>query len=369
MEAAIIMLIESMVVRNFRGIRECSMDGFADVNVLIGRNGSGKSTILESIYLASAWVNSYDKLHDNNKIDYVISRRTGRGTWGSSRDVLWFLMDTIKDVEMKLTFTDKDELRFKLIHFDGGGRVWLTIPEEIMSTLSSREYDHYNYSSDYLLSRKSKTLKSARFRDEFVKVYADVIGFLEKVVLIDSRILADPKRVEDVIWSKILAKRLDRFIADMVREEFEADAEDITYMPIGGDTVLALKLFKTTVRVDDLGDGARSAILMASILLTLDNTAVLIEEPESHQHPGGLKAVMNFVLKVAKERRLQLFVSTHSVELLRILQKLCEDVGLRLRTFFLERNVEGVVDVKVLERIDVDTLLKLGLDPRFLDVV
>jgi len=345
------------------------MGDFADVNVLIGRNGSGKSTVLESIYLASAWVDSYDKLHNARKMDYVISRRTGRGSWISSRDVLWFLMDVTRDVKMKFTFTNNDKLEFKLIRFDGEGNVWLPIPGGLLSETALIEYDHYNYSDNKLLSIASRSLIGKNLRARFIELYADIIGFLEGIVFIDSNILADPKRVEDVTWSKILAKRLDKFITGMVREEFEADAEDITYMPIGGDKVLALKLSKTTVRVDDLGDGARSAILMASILLTLDNTAVLIEEPESHQHPGGLKAVMNFVLKVAKERKLQLFMSTHSVELLKILQKLCKDVGLRLKIFFLERNVEGFVDVRVLERIDINTLLKLGLDPRFLDVV
>ncbi|MHA1596808.1 MAG: AAA family ATPase [Candidatus Asgardarchaeia archaeon] len=140
-------------------------------------------------------------------------------------------------------------------------------------------------------------------------------------------------------------------------------------MPIGGTTVLALKLSKTTIRIDDLGDGARSAILMASILLTLDNTAVLMEEPENHQHPGGLRAIMNFVLKVAKDKKLQLFISTHNIELLSILHKLCKTMGLEFKTFFLERDDEGRVDVRTLKRLDVDTLLKLGLDPRFLDVI
>jgi len=363
------MFIESIAIRNFRGILECSISGFTDVNVLIGRNGSGKSTILESIYLASAGINPTDELHGKNKISYVISRRTDRGDWSRSRDVLWFLMDTVKDIDLKFIFTNKNKFGFKLIHFDDKGRVWLSIPKKILSEYPSWKYDYYSYSDNSLLSRKKKSFGFENLRSKFVRWYADTINFLEKVVLIDSRILANPKQVEDVAWSKILAKRLDRLITKMVREGFEADAEDITYMPIGGDKVLALKLSKTTVRVDDLGDGARNAILMASILLTLNNTAVLMEEPETHQHPGGLKTVMDFVLRAAKERKLQLFMSTHSVEFLKIIHKLCDDIGLGLKIFFLERDTDGFVDVRSMEHVDVDTLLKLGLDPRFLDVV
>jgi len=238
-----------------------------------------------------------------------------------------------------------------------------------MLKYSLKEYGYYNYSSNYFVSMRSRTFKPRPYREYFARVYTDVISFLEKVTLIDSNILANPESIENKTWPRILSKRLDKLIVDMIREEFETSAEDITYMPIGGTTALALKLSKTTIRVDDLGDGARSAILTASILLTLNNTAVLMEELENHQHPGGLRAVMNFVLKVAKDKKLQLFISTHSIELLNILYKLCKDAGLGFKTFFLERDGEGKVDVRALKRIDVNTLLKLGLDPRFLDVM
>jgi AAA15 family ATPase/GTPase len=41
-------MIESLRIRNLRGVRECSINGLTDVNVLIGRNGAGKSTVLEA---------------------------------------------------------------------------------------------------------------------------------------------------------------------------------------------------------------------------------------------------------------------------------------------------------------------------------
>ena len=43
-----------MAVSNMRGVKECSIGYLEDVNILIGRNGSGKSTILEATYAASS---------------------------------------------------------------------------------------------------------------------------------------------------------------------------------------------------------------------------------------------------------------------------------------------------------------------------
>jgi hypothetical protein len=50
-------MIRSIVVENLRGIKKCVIDDLRDVNIFIGRNGAGKSTILEAIYIASAFAN------------------------------------------------------------------------------------------------------------------------------------------------------------------------------------------------------------------------------------------------------------------------------------------------------------------------
>jgi hypothetical protein len=188
-------------------------------------------------------------------------------------------------------------------------------------------------------------------------------------MFIDSRLSVTD--VELKIWSRLLDKRLDKKIVELIKEEYEPQAEGIMFKPTReGGVVLALMLANTTVEVDALGDGARTAIMLASTLTLVSNTAILIEDPEVHQHPGGLAALMKFALKLAKDRSLQLFISTHSVELVNIVRRICEELGLGFRVFFMERDYSsGVVDVRVLESFDVDVLQKIGLDPRMLYVI
>lgn len=38
-------------IENYRGIRAAKLENFGDFNVIVGKNNTGKSTILESIYL------------------------------------------------------------------------------------------------------------------------------------------------------------------------------------------------------------------------------------------------------------------------------------------------------------------------------
>ncbi|MHC1637258.1 MAG: AAA family ATPase [Candidatus Nezhaarchaeales archaeon] len=316
-------MLKSITIRNLRGIKECIIKDLNEVNILIGKNGSGKSTILEAIYLASAWINPQDNLHGKLKFDYIISRRTGRGNWARSRDVIWFMMDTNEAIEINLFFDSQKSMEFKIFHDvnEPDQAIWLRIPKSLESKIPriSEGYEYCNLAHDIILNPKTHSRDAYHIKDFISPLFKDEINFLRGTTLIDSRALTQPEVIEKTIWPKLLAKRLDKLIINIIREGFEPSSEDLTYMPIAGAFTLALKLSRTTVRVDDLGNGTRAAILLASILSTTGNTIMLIEDPENHQHPKGLATIMRFTLKMAKERELQLLMTTHNIELIDML--------------------------------------------------
>ena len=70
-------MLTSLFIRNFRGIKEGKLDNIGEVNILLGPNNSGKSTILESIYLASSALSTYDIL-GRDRGEYLSKRRVSR---------------------------------------------------------------------------------------------------------------------------------------------------------------------------------------------------------------------------------------------------------------------------------------------------
>ena len=45
------MKLQNITINNFRGIENLSLDDFGNINLLIGKNNVGKTSILESIFL------------------------------------------------------------------------------------------------------------------------------------------------------------------------------------------------------------------------------------------------------------------------------------------------------------------------------
>lgn len=150
----------------------------------------------------------------------------------------------------------------------------------------------------------------------------------------------------------------------MVREEFEPSAEGLTYPPLGGDTVLALQTPTTAVRVDDLGDGVRSAILLALLVLGLQPSILLLEEPETHMHPAGLRSLTSFLTRLAGERGFQVIASTHSPDFIHIATKLAGEHRVGLKVLFIERTEDGTLESRTFTPEDLDAPQKLGVDVR-----
>jgi len=99
------------------------------------------------------------------------------------------------------------------------------------------------------------------------------------------------------------------------------------------------------------------------------STALLIEEPENCQHPSGLAKTLDMLLTLVKRNDIQLFITTHSLEFLRILREESKEKKIDAGIYLLERDELGDVSVRRLTFDNLKVLEKMGFDPRFLDLI
>jgi predicted ATP-dependent endonuclease of OLD family len=162
--------------------------------------------------------------------------------------------------------------------------------------------------------------------------------------------------------------RLDKKVVEELNKIYNLESEGLTYIPISPTRQgfrLATLMRDLCLHVDEIGDGAKYATVILSLCLLLENTAFLIEEIESHQHSGAITKLIPKIVEIANLRNIQLFITTHSIEVLRAFSQLPEEYDIH---FFHIENRGGDIDVRHLGRnIDVKLILDLGVDIRYLE--
>lgn len=355
-------VLTGLEVYRFRGIKELKLHGLTHVNVLLGRNDVGKSSVLEALYLASAAFRFEDPLNRGDKVSYLLNRRGARGLrWRKGGEVLWYGYDDSESIKLALKIDNK-AIRIELHRSHEHPLVALEPEEPMLGCLCCA---HVFDERGWMHGARS----IGEMRGKINKLVPGLIDIIEGMMFIDAPLLRDFRRVEDTLWTPLIRDRLDKLVVETLKSGYSIPIEDLTYARFGEDVQLMARLPHTSVRVDDLGDGARYALAMLMAAALAKNTILLIEEPESHQHPGGLAKAVEMLLDVAKKNGTQLFISTHSIELVRLLEAVGREVGLEIATFFLERDENGLVSARRVEPGDREILAKLGIDVRFLDII
>ena len=98
--------VKSVQIKRFRGVREGEVRDFADVNLLVGRNNSGKSTVVEAIHrLAySAEAGRVDAVDPLGRRLEVWS--AAKGEADPYRQELWYTLDQTEPIVLGAEVSD-----------------------------------------------------------------------------------------------------------------------------------------------------------------------------------------------------------------------------------------------------------------------
>lgn len=317
-------LLESIKIENFRGIRESEITGLTEVNLLIGKNNSGKTTVIEAIQrfinprgkdalsreISSYWATVRREVNEAN------FAYRGQRLESASADGLYRNLNGQNSIAIRINLTLKT----------GKNRGGSTpaIPTEIQP-----EFSHFRDAPTVL-----------RPQD------------------------ATDSSIEERFWPTLLSNRRDKLLTKILNDVFGTGAEGIQVVP---PRTLTLMFNEYSLPLDVQGDGTRCAVRSLMVLAMVNGTLLALEEPECHQHPGSLERYALAVCKMAKEQLVQLVVSTHSAECVRAFLKAANSASSDAAVFHLSLN-DGKQEARRLEPATVNTLMETGVDVRFLDM-
>jgi predicted ATPase len=175
---------------------------------------------------------------------------------------------------------------------------------------------------------------------------------------------ATNRNIERQFWSRLLANRRDKTLTKTLNAIFGLQAEGFQLLP---DNRLMVLFEEFSLPLDLQGDGTRAALRALIVLTMMQGTLFLMEEPESHQHPGSLERFAQAVCSLAREQEVQLIISTHSRECVTSFLSAAEKTKLEGSVFHLTLE-NGRQEARRLDAEAVETLQSTGVDVRFLDL-
>jgi hypothetical protein len=337
-------MLRSLEIQNFKGIKQGKLEDLAQVNVLVGRNNSGKSTILDALIMLRCALAGRDYFNKDG-FDQIIERRVNRGGLGPSE--LWFKLDS----GVPLLFAAQYANGKKLTEEWSGSLV-------ARASSDSCEIGSFGRNSDS--PREVSNTGYWRY-------FAPAIGEAEATYLACIHML-DPNGIHlplaERLWPELIKDRRDVRVVQMLNEIYRTDIEYLSFMPFPAQTRLVAALPHTGVAVDWLGDGMRYAVNILALGVLLKGTALLVEELETHQHPESLRKLTQTLFELAKQQELQLFLTTHSLELIDYAMQAAEEKGINLKLYHLSLDQEGLLKATPFPQPDAKLLLDIGHDPR-----
>lgn len=122
------------------------------------------------------------------------------------------------------------------------------------------------------------------------------------------------KQIEDLTLSAFGV----RVILDRanVPTRFRAGTPNVETPPLDNPSVEYRRALQDLPTLDDQGDGLRSFVGLATLLLAVRPSVALIDEPEAFLHPGQARACGRWLASIAEELDTQVIVATHDRDLL-----------------------------------------------------
>jgi AAA15 family ATPase/GTPase len=289
-------MIKSITLENFMGYSKFESKEFASVNVIIGKNDTGKTALLKLLYGAAKTVDIYSRRSQNSDVELkkLLAEKL-LDTFQPGKKGLGELVSKITKEKLSVDIEFKHaELSYEdRLHFTFGDSTTNTIVDCQKSIKPISEYFRCLYIPAKEVLTSLKAIRATRDNLEmpgFDDTYLDLI-----------RALVIPAQRGNITAElKDVNKRLE----DLFEGQIEQQSDD-DFLFKKGNTEFPIQLTAEGVKkIGILTTLIRNRQLNANSLLFLD-------EPETTLHPEAARELVEMLMLMAKSG-IQIFLATHN---------------------------------------------------------
>ena len=357
---------EKLEIENFRGIKSLEIDDLARVNLFVGRNNCGKTSVLESAFLLTGM--SYP-----NVLSMI---ENWRGLLlNESSDLKNFFYNQEYTEGFRLFARQRTGSReLNVVPIYGAFNVGQLVSAPSNSSYASIERD--TTQTGVLSSATEQSLKGLRFRfthsaEKNRQYEATMIRVESGDPPFNFQLDEDYKETTH-IW--FLGRSYGPHMVDRMLNEkrkavlvsslqsIEPKVRDIR---IGLNGIVMVDIgMDNFLPINHLGDGIVRILNILSTIYWASNEILVIDEIENGLHVSSIKYLWEMVLDASLKNHTQILMTTHSNDVIRGLRMAMEDKSDSVACFWLDKFDDDRVKAYRYSPDELESALDAGIDIR-----
>lgn len=292
---------KEITITNFRGFDSLDINNLRKLNVFVGANNVGKTSILEAAFMLSGMSNPLI----SNRVNYL------RGVIFNNIDnsrYLFHNVDFNNKPLLKGVMTNKEmrRLTFSPItaydetNASTGNSTNQSVIKQLNFDFDKEDEKGFAYHSKIIVG------KDGNLQQETDNNYNESLNALF--------IPVDKNDTNATTHFSTLVKRNKKQIVINALHDFDPAIESVEALPDG--LYLRIKGLKELLPISMAGDGARRMINILSTITSEDFNIVFIDEIDNGMHYSAHKLIWKTILRFIQVHDIQLFVTTHNLDCL-----------------------------------------------------
>lgn len=322
-------MLKELHISNYRLFDELHIPDLGQVNLIAGKNNTGKTALLEALRI---WAAEGDSTVVNNILDL-------RGEFiDASEDSYKTLFKNYKPSDFKIGNLS--------IYFGIAVPENDSVAEEI---------------SNYYVLPPSRGIKLTKPVAKHLNPYITSKNPKDKSIFVPFN---NPHFPFQILWDKIVLTPLENDVLEILKiiepriQRIDIKEENSRVLLEGDSTPIPLK---------SLGDGINRLLWVAVALVSAKNSQLLlIDEFEAGLHHSVQEMLWEKIFFYAQQWNIQVFVTTHSLDAVRTFQSVAdrpENQG-KGRFFRLQRNAKGEIEAVRYGEEELATAIEFDLETR-----